>query len=115
MDLIVCLTSDNRILMVVRTFSDWTLRQRLLGVPGVARVSIFGGDVRELQVQVVPDRLAAYGLAFNDVMAAARAATGIRGAGFIETPTQRLVLQTRGQSLTAAQLGEVVVHVANSR
>lgn len=115
MVLIIGLTSDQRSLMEVRTFADWTLRPRLLGAPGVARVSIFGGEVRELQVQVVPDRLAAYGLAFNDVMTAARAATGVRGAGFIETPTQRLVLQTQGQSLTAAQLGEVVLHVANNR
>jgi len=115
MVLIIGLTSDQRSLMDVRTFADWTLRPRLLGVKGVARVSIFGGDIRELQVQVVPDRLAAYGLAFSDVMTAARAATGVRGAGFIETPTQRLVLQTQGQSLTAAQLGEVVVHVANNR
>ena len=115
MVLIVGLTSDQRSLMDVRTFADWTLRPRLLGVPGVARVSIFGGDVRELQVQVLPERLAAYGLAFNDVMTAARAATGVRGAGFIETPTQRLVLQTQGQSLTAVQLGEVVLHVANNR
>ncbi len=115
MVLIVGLTSDQRSLMDVRTFADWTLRPRLLGVPGVARVSVFGGDVRELQVQILPDRLAAYGLAFNDVMTAARAATGVRGAGFIETPTQRLVLQTQGQSLTAAQLGQVVVQVANNR
>jgi Cu/Ag efflux pump CusA len=48
-------------------------------------------------------------------MTAARAATGVRGAGFIETPTQRIVLQTQGQSLTAETLGEVVLHVAHDR
>jgi CzcA family heavy metal efflux pump len=101
--------------MDVRTFADWTLRPRLLSVPGVARVSTFGGEVRELQVQVTPERLAAYKLSFNDVMTAARSATGVRGGGFIETPTQRIVLQTQGQSLTAATLGEVVLHVANNR
>ena len=41
-------------IMDLRTFADWTLRPRLLAVPGVARVSIFGGEVRQLQVQVVP-------------------------------------------------------------
>jgi CzcA family heavy metal efflux pump len=113
--LIIGLTSDQRSLMDVRTFADWTLRPRLLGVPGVARVSTFGGDVRELQVQVEPERLAAYHLSFSDVMTAAKAATGVRGAGFIETPTQRVVVQTQGQSLSAAKLGEVVLHVANNR
>jgi Cu/Ag efflux pump CusA len=115
MVLIIGLTSEQRSLMDLRTFADWTLRPRLLGVAGVARVSIFGGDIRELQVQVTPERLAAYKLSFTDVMTAARAATGVRGAGFIETPTQRIVLQTQGQSLTAETLGEVVLHVAHDR
>jgi CzcA family heavy metal efflux pump len=56
-----------------------------------------------------PDRLAAYRLSFTDVITAAKAATGVRGGGFLETPTERLVLQTEGQSLTAAQLGDVVL------
>jgi CzcA family heavy metal efflux pump len=107
--LVVGVTSDQQSLMDVRTFADWTLRPRLLAVPGVARVSVFGGDIRELQIQMVPDRLAASRLSFTDVMAAARAATGVRGGGFLETPTQRLVLQTEGQSLTATELGEVVL------
>ena len=85
--LVIGLTSDRRSLMETRTFADWTLRPRLLGVPGVARVSIFGGDIRELQVQVEPERLAAHHLSFSDVMTAARGSTGVRGAGFIETPT----------------------------
>lgn len=111
----VGLTSDTRSSMELRTFADWTLRPRLLGVPGVARVSIFGGDIRELQVQVIPDRLAAFNLSLNDVLIAARTATGVRGAGFIETPAQRIVLQTQGQSLTPEQLGEAVLQVAGGR
>jgi len=43
-----------RTLMDLRTFADWTLRPRLLGVPGVAKVDIFGGEIRQLQVQVDP-------------------------------------------------------------
>src|SRR6202049_4428156 len=65
MVLIIGLTSDQPSLMDIRTFADWTLRPRLLSVPGVARVSTFGGDIRELQVQVAPERLAAYKLSFN--------------------------------------------------
>ena len=112
--LIIGLTSDRRSPMDLRTFADWTLRPRLLAVPGVARVAIFGGDVRQLQVQVVPERLAAYHLSFDDILTAARTATGVRGAGFVETAAQRIVLQTQGQSLTPAQLGKVVLQVANN-
>jgi CzcA family heavy metal efflux pump len=51
----------------------------------------------------------------QDISAAASAATGVRGAGFVETAAQRLVLQTEGQSLTAEQLGEVVVTQRDGR
>lgn len=95
--------------MELREFADWVIRPRLLAVPGVASVSIYGGDVRQLQVQVLPDRLTAYDLSVDDVLAAARGATGVRGAGFVETPAQRIVLQTEGQSITPEQLGQTVV------
>ena len=107
--LVIGITSEKRSLMDLRTFADWTMRPRLLAVPGVARVSIFGGEVKQLQIQVTPERLAAYGLSLNDVLNAARKATGIRGAGFVETPAQRIVIQTRGQSLKPDELGEAIV------
>jgi CzcA family heavy metal efflux pump len=103
------LTSEKISPMQLRTFADWTVRPRLLSVPGVAATKVFGGEVRQLQVQIKPDRLLAFGISVQDVSSAASAATGVRGAGFVETPAQRIVLQTEGQSLTAAQLGEVVV------
>ena len=109
------LTSEKLSPMELRTFADWTVRPRLLSVPGVAATKVFGGEVRQLQIQVRPDRLRAFGISVQDVSAAASAATGVRGAGFVETPAQRLVLQTEGQSLTAAQLGEVVVTQRDGR
>src|SRR5438876_1631556 len=95
--------------MELRTFADWTVRPRLLSVAGVAKVTVFGGEVRQLQVQVKPERLIAFELSIQDLLIAAREATGVRGAGFIETAAQRIVIQTEGQSLTAQLLGEVVI------
>src|SRR6185437_5827348 len=48
------LTSTNRTPMDLRAFADWTLRPRLLGVPGVAKVDTFGGEVQQIQVRVRP-------------------------------------------------------------
>lgn len=93
----------------LRTFVDWTLKPRLLAVPGVARANVFGGEVEQLQIQVVPERLAAFDLTLTDVLDAAKSATGVRGAGFIDTPGQRVVIQTSGQMFTPEELGEVVV------
>jgi CzcA family heavy metal efflux pump len=114
MDLLkIGLVSDRMTPMELRTFADWTLKPRLLSVPGVAKCSTFGGDVRQLQIQVLPDRLLAHDLALSDVLAAARVSTGVMGAGFIETRNQRITLQTEGQALTPEMLGEVVVAHTN--
>ncbi|MBV8879641.1 MAG: efflux RND transporter permease subunit [Planctomycetaceae bacterium] len=107
--LVLGLRSEKRTPMELRTFADWTLRPRLLGVPGVASIVRFGGEVREIQVQLRPDRLLAYGLSVNDVIAAAREASGVFGAGFVETESQRIAIRTEGQSLTPEAVGDVVV------
>ena len=110
MDLLkIGLVSDKMSPMELRTFADWTLKPRLLSVPGVAKCSVFGGDVRQLQIQVLPERLLAYGLALSDVLAAARVSTAVMGAGYVETSNQRITIQTEGQALTPEVLGEVVV------
>jgi len=76
MDLLkVGLVSDKRTPMELRTFADWTLKPRLLSVPGVARCIVFGGEVRQLQIQVQPERLVAYDLALSDEMARLRRKT----------------------------------------
>jgi len=103
------LTSPTRSLMALRTFADWTLQPRLLAVPGVAHISIYGGEERELQVQVNPARLLGYHLGISDVLAAAGASTGVRGAGFIETVNQRIVIHSEGQSITPDQLGDAII------
>lgn len=110
MDLLkIGLVATNLTPMQLRTFADWTLKPRLLAVPGVAKCSSFGGEVRQIQVQVKPERLVAYDLSLTDVLNAARVSTGVMGAGFIETENQRVTLQTEGQSLTPELLGQVVI------
>jgi Cu/Ag efflux pump CusA len=111
--LAVGLTSDKVSPMDLRTFADWTLRPRLIGVPGVAKAVVFGGEVRQLQIQVLPERLAGFDLSITDVLTAARASTGVRGAGFVENAAERIMLQTHGQSLTSAELGEVPLTAHN--
>jgi len=69
--LVAGLTSAKRSLMVLRTIAEWTIRPRLLAVPGVAKVAIFGGDEKSIQIQVDPDQLIRYRLGLNDVMKAA--------------------------------------------
>ncbi len=107
--LMLGITSARRTPMEQRTFVDWVLRPRILATPGVSKVAVFGGEVRQLQVQVRPERLRQYGLGLTDVLEAASRATGLRGAGVLDDPNQRIVVTTEGQSLTPDALGRAVL------
>ena len=110
MDLLkIGLVSDKRSAMELRTFAEFTMRPRLLAVEGVAKVTVYGGDERQFQIQVDPQRLHRFDLSVTDVVNAAKLATGVAGAGWVENANQRIVLQTEGQSLTAEQLGQVMI------
>jgi CzcA family heavy metal efflux pump len=111
--LVLGLTSSNRSLMELRTVADWTVRKRLLAVPGVAKIAVFGGDVKQLQVRIRPGSLIRYNLSIEEVLSAARRATAVKGAGFIENENQRIVLKAEGQSLTPEQLGKTVLVYRN--
>jgi Cu/Ag efflux pump CusA len=114
MDLLkIGLLSTNQTPMQLRTFADWTLKPRLLAVPGVARANVFGGEVRQLQIKVIPHKLIAYNLALSDVLNAARLSTGVRGGGFIETASQRILIRAEAQVLSAEALGNIIV-IANT-
>ncbi len=107
--LVIGLTSSKFSPMQVRTVADWTIRPRLLAVPGVSKVAIFGSQGSELQVQVLPDRLIRYNTSLEDVISAATKATGIEGAGFIDSPNQRITIRSDGQALTAKELAQTVL------
>jgi CzcA family heavy metal efflux pump len=95
--------------MELRTLVDWTVRPRLLAVPGVARAIVYGGERREIQIQLHPERLTALAVSVSDVLTAAAAATGLRGAGYVDTPNQRVLVMNSGAARTPADIAAVVV------
>ncbi|HWU33686.1 MAG TPA: efflux RND transporter permease subunit [Methylovorus sp.] len=103
------ITSDKRSLTELRTLVDWTIRPHLMAVPGVADVNVFGGKVRQLQIQVDPQQLIRYNIGLPQVMEAASKATGVRGAGYIENKNQRIIINSEGQSFTPEQLAQVTL------
>ena len=66
--LIVGLTADSTSMLDLRTIADWTIRPRLLSTGGVAQVAILGGDIKEYQVQLDPERMRHYGVTLSEVM-----------------------------------------------
>lgn len=102
-------TSNTKDLMELRSIVDWNLVPTILSVPGVADVNVFGGEVKQLQIKLDEERLRIYGLGINEVVEAAKQATGIYGSGYIENSNQRLTLNITGLPDNSRDLGRVVV------
>ena len=110
MDLLkIGLTSEKSSAMEMRTLADWQLKPLLLAVPGVADVSVVGGEVEQMQIQVNPGKLLEFQITLADIVKAAGEATGIRGAGYIETVNQRLLIATDSQLVDPRVIGATVI------
>lgn len=107
--LTVGLSSDNKTLMELRSLVDWTIAPRLLAIPGVADINVFGGEVRQLQLQFDPVQLQRFNLSIDEVIQAATAAANIQGGGFLENDNQRFTIQLSGQPQTPQQLEKIIV------
>ena len=115
MDLLkIGLVSDKVDAYTLRDTANWIIRPRLLAVPGVAHVIIFGGAVR--QIQVYPDirKLSSFNLTFSDIADAAKAALPLRGAGLVDTAAQRILLKSPTPEPDANAVGQAVVAVRNN-
>ena len=113
-------TSPTRSVMDLSMLTYWTIRARLLGVPGVANIAIWGEQLKMLQVEVDPDNLAKFDLSLDDVAESISDAldvgllrysggSRIGKGGFIETPNQRLEVQITSASQTPETLAKVPV------
>jgi CzcA family heavy metal efflux pump len=114
MDLLkIGLVSNKLDAYALRDAADWVIKPRLLAVPGVAHVIVFGGEVR--QIQILPDlhRLASFGITLAEICDAARAALPLRGAGFIDTAAQRVIINSPIPEPDVGVLGQAVVAMRN--
>jgi CzcA family heavy metal efflux pump len=120
------LSSDTVSLMDLSMISYWTIRSRLLSVEGVANVTIYGERLKQLQVQVLPEQMAAHSVTLDQVMGAAASALDagllrftdgslIGTGGFVDTATQRIVVQHLPTVITAESLANVTVENALGR
>jgi CzcA family heavy metal efflux pump len=115
MDLLkIGLQSDTVDGYALRDAADWVIKPRLLAVPGVAHVIVFGGDVRQIQIQPDPDKLSSYHLTLLDVADAARGSLALHGAGFIDLASQRVLLRSPTPKPDLDAIGQAVIAVRNA-
>ncbi|HEX7171849.1 MAG TPA: efflux RND transporter permease subunit, partial [Candidatus Limnocylindria bacterium] len=114
------LTSSEHSLIDMSMTSYWSIRSRLLSVPGVANIAIWGERLRMLQIQVEPEAMARADVALEDVMAATAegldagllqftSGSTIGTGGFVETPNQRLAIHNVPPIVAPADLAHIVV------
>ena len=105
----IALRSTQHDLMTLKTVADWALRRRLLAVPGVAHVVPTGGETRQYQVLVSPERLAAYRIGLDEVGRALAETNENTSAGFLIENGQESLIYGVGRVHAAEDIGGTVV------
>jgi CzcA family heavy metal efflux pump len=107
------LTSTTLSQVEITTLAKWTIRPRLMAIPGVANVAIWGQRDRQIQVLVDPHRLQAHGVTVDDVVSATREAVSLQAGGFLDTPNQRLAITHAATVREASDLEDILVASRN--
>jgi CzcA family heavy metal efflux pump len=105
----IALHSDRHDAMELKSTADWVVRRRLLAVPGVAEVVPYGGETRQYQVLVKPQRLAAYRIGLDEVTAALAGANLNSSAGFYTEGGQEYLIQGLGRVRSLEEIGQTLV------
>jgi CzcA family heavy metal efflux pump len=106
-------TSETTSLMEVSRLAGWDIKNRLLAVPGVSNVFIYGGDERQYQVLVSPAKLNAFNVSLNDVVKAAQNANVNVPGGFLTTPDQEFLVRGIGRIESIESLKQSVIKSVN--
>ena len=101
--MLIGVASDKATPMELRTLADWTLRPALLAIPGIAQVTVMGGDLKQFQVLVDPEKLRIYDLTLGELREAIEESNENSGGGFIVGENQELVVRNLGRVRTIAK------------
>ncbi len=100
--------------MDLRTIQDWDVRRQLLTVPGIVEVNSFGGEEKQYQVRVDPEKLQSYGLTLRDVFEAVSNNNQNVGGAYIEHGSEQYLLRGIGMVEKADDVANIVVKTGKS-
>ena len=95
--------------VALRTLQDWVIRPQLRQVPGVTEVNTIGGYEREFHVTPEPGRLLAFGLSFDEIVAALERNNASIGAGYIERNGEQYLIRSPGQVTDIPSIEGIIV------
>lgn len=97
--------------MDIRSFADWTVRQRLLTIAGVSQVIPIGGGVKQYQVLPIPEKLAAFGVSLDEIATATEKAQNNTAGGFLEGANKESLVRNIGRTTSLDDIGNSVVAI----
>lgn len=103
------ITSSQKTNLELRTFAENIIIPHLMGVPGVADVNRFGGEVAQIQIEVIPDKLYKHEVNIQDVINAIQKSSGQVGGGFIENNNQRIIVNSEARIKKLSELKKLPI------
>lgn len=101
--------------MDLRTLADWTVRRRLQSIGGVAEVLTIGGGVKQIQVQPDPNRLAAFGVTFDEIEAAVSKAAGNATSGYLQAGPREIMVRNLAMTTSLEDIAGSVIKTVGNR
>ena len=100
---------DQYSLSDLRTYQDWLIKRQLLGIKGVVEVSSFGGNVKQYEVAVDPERLRAMNVSVNEVFKAIQINNSNSGGSYLEKGTDAYFIRSEGMLTSLEDIENTVV------
>ncbi|MCD7900017.1 MAG: efflux RND transporter permease subunit [Bacteroides sp.] len=112
--LIIGLTADSTSMLDLRTIADWTIRPRLLSTGGVAQVAVLGGDIKEYQILLSPERMKHYNISLDQVMTVTRNMNLNANGGILYEHSNEYIVRGMLSTSQVEQLGKALVKNTNN-
>jgi Cu(I)/Ag(I) efflux system membrane protein CusA/SilA len=110
---IIGLTADSTSLQDLRTLADWTIRPRLLSTGGVAQVAVIGGDIKEYQILLNPDKMKHYGVGLDEVIETVNEMNRNASGGVLYEYGNEYIIRGMLSTSDISELGKAVIKSVN--
>ncbi len=111
--MIVGLTADSTSLQDLRTLADWTIRPRLLSTGGVAQVTVLGGEIKEYQILLNPEKMKHYGIGMDEVISVVTKMNQNAAGGVLYEYGNEYIIRGVLSTNKASELGKAVIKTTN--
>src|SRR3990167_3235597 len=111
--MLVSVTADKTSQIDLRTIADWTIRPRLLATGGVSQVVVIGGEFKQYQILVSPQKMNYYNVSLNELLKASEEANGNSSGGFMNEYNNEYIVKGIGRTSDINELGKSIIKTVN--